>query len=351
MFVNPCNENQACPPWISDKDETWIVSGYWGHYLGQGTRYERLGLPLAASNSKRLSGVAIAHSERAGRFLYLGNDDGDQGSLENSGLVPRLDQSMQATRWIVWVKKDSQSSSPETLLEVPLQVKQGSKRSLAIKIHNGPLPKTIPSSWIAWEPETPIKRPLFPSIVDPIFEEVADSISAPWWPRYLNVSGAWAIVKQHGVTPSPVKVGLVDSGTSPDHTWLKSSLFINLKDLPGNHLDDEDNGFVDDVSGYDFVQESNSPIDSFGHGTHVSGILSAADPNGSVVLSPATNTRLLVVRALNRYGLSNSIDLARALIYAAEEEIEVINCSWGGGSDTQVLRDAFAFLVSRQVLV
>jgi serine protease len=104
---------------------------------------------------------------------------------------------------------------------------------------------------------------------------------------------------------------------------------------------------VDDFSGYDFVQEGPHPIDQFGHGTHVSGILVGMDPSRKRPLSPATNMELLVVRALNRYGLSNSIDLARALVYAAEQNVDVINCSWGGGSDTQVLRDAFEYLASR----
>jgi subtilisin family serine protease len=222
--------------------------------------------------------------------------------------------------------------------------------SLQKSVHNGPLPNPIPSNWAYWEPEVSVK-PLFPSIIKSpgaIFDTKED----PWWPKYLKVKEAWDLVqeKRPGLQLAQVKFGLIDSGSTFQHPWLR---FFNASlDVPGNGLDDDDNGFVDDLLGYDFVFEKSTPQDQFGHGTHVSGILAGQDPLGKRPLAPASiNMELVIIRALNRYGLSNSIDLARALEYAADSGVEVINCSWGGGSDTQVLRDAFEYLVSRNVII
>jgi hypothetical protein len=268
VFVNPCNDNQACPPSMSTVDDSWTLSGYFGHYVGAGPRHQRLNIPLAASKSdRRLSGVAIAHSHANGTFLYIGNDDGDYGSM------------IQALA--------SVSLSP-------------SRRS-------------------------PAREYLYPSIITP-FDGLVKSKpeqGPPWWPIYLNVSGACKLLALAKAVPARVRVGLVDSGSTLSHPWL--TFFENPEEIPGNLQDDDDDGLVDDVQGFDYVQETCQPIDGFGHGTHVSGILLGRDPLGAVPLAPASlNMELSVYRALDRYGLSNSIDLARALEEAADDGVEVI---------------------------
>ena len=174
VFVNPCGENEVCPPSFSESDDSWIISGFWGHYIGVGTRYYRINLPLAVSNSKKKSGVAIAHAGLSKSFLYLGNDDGDKGTLPVMSFSSSTDGSTEGSsttsvkRWVVWSKK--QEKHREKLADIPIHKHQ----KLTMSIHNGPLPSKIPSSWVAWEPERLLK-PLFPSILDPEDSVVTDS--------------------------------------------------------------------------------------------------------------------------------------------------------------------------------
>ncbi|RYZ67672.1 MAG: hypothetical protein EOP09_10645, partial [Proteobacteria bacterium] len=107
-----------------------------------------------------------------------------------------------------------------------------------------------------------------------------------------------------------------------------------------DQLDSDQNGFVDDEWGYDFVDERAGAEDEFGHGTHVAGLLMAARNDETFAVAP--NLRLTVYRALDRFGKSTSIDLARALTLAQTQEVDLIHCSWGGGADTHALRTAFS---------
>lgn len=351
--VQPCESHQACGVSLAE-DDSWAVSGSWGHYLGQGSKFQRLNLPLSIPHGERRFGVAFAHQSLSGLFVYLGNDDGDQGLLPSSkGLRSRAQwQPRSSEAWFVWTRSRSNAG----LIEVPLPQRRGetSRRlsPLELRIWKDRLPTDIPPDWVAWEASQSWQALTAPQLTRDFLAGLDSrflSLSSPWWFRDLGIQSARELVQAAGIQPRSLRVALIDSGIDPHHPWLQSLRSVRSGEVPGNRLDDDDNGYVDDVWGYDFVDEDPIPEDGFGHGTHVAGLLMGALENE--VLTPAPNLRLTVIRGLDRYGKSNSIDLARALTYAVESGAELINCSWGGGPDTQALRDVFAFVASRGRLV
>lgn len=315
--VSPCETDQVCGLSLA-QDESWLLSGYWGHYLGRGTQFIRLNVPLSVE--KGAGAVAIAHAGAGLRFTYLGWDDGDQGTLPD---LPQTFMEARARhdRYMIWTKRED--------------------RAVHMEVWNGPLPETIPEHWLAWEPGYEWNLP-----AEPMTRDAADD---RWWLDRLGAPAAWARLQSAAITPAPVRVAVIDSGADPQHPWLQAQLDRKAGEIPNNGLDDDDNGFVDDVWGYDFVDEDALPQDEFGHGSHVAGLMMAR--KGNDIRNPAPNLSLMVVRALDKSGKSNSIDLARALLYAADNGAELVNCSWGGGPDTQALRDSFAMLRERGVLV
>ncbi len=349
--LNPCGE--VCGVSLA-RDDSWLVSGYWGHYLGQGRAFSRLNFPLSAQED---FGVAIAHQGLGGLYVYLGADDGDRGLLPawTPPLLPR-----QVKRWMVWStragKRGLNLSHPDTenkaetfLAQLPPTAVFHQQQSLRLSVWNGPLPDPIPSHWIAWEAETPYD---FDSMREetslPLLSRASNPSSpmlSAWWRDELGLTRALELVRAAGVTPAPIHAAVIDSGIDPYHPWLKEQRWLAPEEIPGNGLDDDGNGWVDDQWGYDFVEEDAQPQDEFGHGTHVAGLLMGR--RGEELWSAAPNLRLTVVRALDRYGKSNSIDLARAIVYALDRGATLINCSWGGGPDTQALRDVFALARAR----
>ena len=158
--------------------------------------------------------------------------------------------------------------------------------------------------------------------------------SARWYIDYLGIPKTIRLLQN--LTLAPVKVAILDSGVLPTHSNL--TLHHSL-DIP-NTLDDDNNGFVDDYLGYDFVRESGSLKDGFGHGTHVTGLANT---------SP--NAQIFTIRALDSNGKSNSVDLLRGLEYAIVVDADVINCSWGGGSVTQALVNGFEKVRRKGIVV
>jgi|GEM_PF-6265250 len=147
---------------------------------------------------------------------------------------------------------------------------------------------------------------------------------------------------------SEIVVAIVDSGTDTEHEDLKDNIYINAGEIPGNGIDDDENGYIDDVSGWDFVgninreevenemlKPDNDPTPSHSsnrHGTHVAGCASAVVHNGIGVASPGRGAKILPIKVgadnMNEvYGLYMGYE---AIAYAAYMGADIINCSWGG---------------------
>ena len=139
---------------------------------------------------------------------------------------------------------------------------------------------------------------------------------------------------------SDVVIGILDSGIDSTHPDLAANLFTNPGEIPANGLDDDGNGFVDDVHGWDFVAGDNDPQDDNGHGTNMAGIAGALGNNGIGIAGACWQVRLLPLKFLNASGTGTTADAIQALDYAVGLGVPITNNSWGGGSFSQALLDA-----------
>ncbi|GAM08162.1 thermophilic serine proteinase [Geobacter sp. OR-1] len=148
-----------------------------------------------------------------------------------------------------------------------------------------------------------------------------------WGLRKLQIEAAWDVSKGEGVV-----VAVVDTGVDYNHIDLASNIWTNTGEIPGNGIDDDGNGFIDDVRGWDFVTNDNDPYDGHGHGTHVSGTIAAVGNNGEGIVGVAPAAKIMPLKGLDDGGSGSSYGLARAIRYAADNGADVINNSWGCSS-------------------
>lgn len=148
----------------------------------------------------------------------------------------------------------------------------------------------------------------------------------------LQVPEVW----NQDITGDGVVVAVVDTGVAPEHPDLASQMWVNSDEVPNNGVDDDGNGFVDDVRGYDFADGDSDPTDENGHGTHMTGIVAAnrdgidtdASGNEWEVSGVAYNAQIMPVRVFNQDGSSDS-KLAAGIRYAIANGADVINIPIG----------------------
>lgn len=123
-----------------------------------------------------------------------------------------------------------------------------------------------------------------------------------------------------------VKIAIIDSGLNYNHIALSSSLSLNTSEIPDNNIDDDNNGFIDDSYGYDFVDQDARPFDRNGHGTHVAAL--AASP----IMGVARKAEILPIRAFNGIGYDVGT-ITAAIYYAVDSGAKIINLSAGWKGD------------------
>jgi subtilisin family serine protease len=173
-----------------------------------------------------------------------------------------------------------------------------------------------------------------------------------WGMQEIQAPTAWDTTNGAGVV-----VAVVDSGVDYTHQDLDANIWTNPGEIPGDGLDNDGNGLVDDVRGWDFVGTSytspapdNDPMDAVGHGTHVAGIIAAEGNNMLGVIGVAYGARVMVLRGLDNGGTGLESTLAPAIMYATDKGADVINASWGGLGVSTVLQNAIDYAHSHGVV-
>ena len=163
----------------------------------------------------------------------------------------------------------------------------------------------------------------------------------------MDVTGVWKDCFDPAKKEAPGKgtvVAVIDTGVDYTHKDLADNIWVNEGEIPGNGIDDDSNGYVDDVHGVDFVDGDCDPMDEHGHGTHVAGIIAMTPGNGGGV-GVAYGAKIMCVRAGQANGSFASSDIAKAIKYAADNGADVINMSFGGTGRSYLvesaLQDAF----------
>lgn len=144
-----------------------------------------------------------------------------------------------------------------------------------------------------------------------------------------------------GSRTGPV-VAVIDSGVDYNHPDLKANIFVNPGEIAGDGIDNDGNGVIDDVNGYNAAADSNDPKDDNGHGTHCAGTIGAVGNNGTGVVGVNQEARILPVRFLSKDGSGNTADAIKALVYTSRTGARVVNNSWGGNKYNQLVFDVMA---------
>lgn len=165
-------------------------------------------------------------------------------------------------------------------------------------------------------------------VSDPLFGD-------QWGLQKIEIAPAWA--QSHG-SPNVI-IAFIDSGVDLTHPDLSSQLWLNPGEIAANGIDDDNNGYIDDVRGWNFVADNNDVADDSGHGTLVTGVGVARD-NAVGIAGVCSRCRFMPVKVANISGTANYSDIALGILYAAQKGAKVINISLGGYSNSTFLRDA-----------
>ncbi|WP_375471786.1 S8 family peptidase [uncultured Nostoc sp.] len=178
------------------------------------------------------------------------------------------------------------------------------------------------------------------------FADVPDLGGNNWGADLVKAPEVWA----HGYTGKGVVVAVVDTGVDYNHEDLKNNIWTNSKEIAGNGIDDDGNGYVDDTYGWNFADQNNNTLDDNGHGTHVSGTI-AGENNNYGVTGIAYDAKIMPVKALDSSGSGSYSSISKGIRYAVDNGANVINLSLGGSSSNRTLESAIDYASSKGVIV
>ena len=171
----------------------------------------------------------------------------------------------------------------------------------------------------------------------------------------LQVEAAWDVMKSENGIPRPI-VCIVDGGTNWQHEDLGANIWSNPGEIPANSIDDDGNGFVDDIRGWNFRDNNNNPRgnsltpSNANHGTHTGGLAAAVTHNAIGAASASWNPVLMPVNASGNSDGSIAYGYD-GIVYAAENGADVVSLSWGGSGGSFALQDIIDFATAAGTLV
>lgn len=164
--------------------------------------------------------------------------------------------------------------------------------------------------------------------------------------RLMGLPEAW-VFTTGGTDP----IAVLDTGVDLDHPDLAAKVWINSGEIQGNDLDDEGNGYVDDVYGWDFVGSGAVPQDDHSHGSHVAGIAAGHTNNWIGIAGVAWEARIMPLKVLTSSGDGTWADVAEGLVYAADNGARVVNLSLGSEEYSNTIEEAVLYARSHGCLV
>jgi subtilisin family serine protease len=160
-----------------------------------------------------------------------------------------------------------------------------------------------------------------------MYPESGDYTHPPGTPDCdIDASEAWEIQTDC----SQVVLAVLDTGVDYQHRDLVRNIRINESEFHGiSGHDDDENGYVDDIYGYDFVNQDGDPMDDNGHGTHCAGILAAEGDNGLDIVGVCWQGQIMVLKILDRDGYGDVEGAVTAIYYGVDSGVDVMSNSWG----------------------
>jgi len=230
-----------------------------------------------------------------------------------------------------------------------------------------PLIRAALAKFLKSQPKSkaPADNPAIPGVPavttgnDPFFKD-------QWGMNDIGVKEAWNVT----IGNPDMIVAVIDTGVDYTHEDLLPNLWRNNKEIPGNGIDDDGNGYIDDIVGWDFVSNDNKPYDlsvdpaqllfgggNPGHGTHCAGNVAARNDNGKGISGVAPNVKIMSLRFISEKGSGTTADAIKAIKYGVDNGAKVLSNSWGSegedpaeGAENKALRDVITYAQDRDVL-
>lgn len=161
----------------------------------------------------------------------------------------------------------------------------------------------------------------------------------------VNALKAWEITRGS----RDVVIAVIDTGIDYNHPDLKDNMWVNAGEVAGNGIDDDQNGYIDDVYGWNAALDNGNPMDGNGHGTHCAGTIGAVHNNGGVA-GVMGDVKMMGVKFLTDSGSGTLEDAIQAIDYATKMNVDIMSNSWGGGGFTQALFDSIKAAADRGIL-
>ena len=180
------------------------------------------------------------------------------------------------------------------------------------------------------------------SVDDPLYSAQSNIIST-------NIDDVW---DQYTTGDGSQVIAILDTGVDYTHPDLEANIWINEAELNGvEDYDDDGNGYVDDIRGWDFINIDNAPLDDNMHGTHVAGIAGAVGNNGIGIAGAAWNAKLMPIKVFQSNGQGNSVTISDGIEYAYMNGATVINMSFASSAESLTMRLALENAYSTSILV
>ncbi|MFG1491988.1 S8 family serine peptidase [Halobacteriovorax sp. GFR7] len=136
-----------------------------------------------------------------------------------------------------------------------------------------------------------------------------------------------------------IKIAVIDTGIDYNHPDLRDQMWTNEGEIPGNGIDDDGNGYVDDIHGYDFANNDGDPMDGHSHGTHCAGTIGASH-NAIGVAGVMRDVQFVGIKFLTDSGSGSTEAAIKSIDYATKIGVDIMSNSWGGGGRSEALKEA-----------
>ena len=175
---------------------------------------------------------------------------------------------------------------------------------------------------------------------DPLF-------ASQWGIPATNIDDVW----NTETGDSTAVIAILDTGVDWLHPDLAANIWVNSDDLPGNGIDDDGNGKIDDIRGWDYINNDNNPADDNSHGTHCAGIAAAVGNNNIGIAGANWKARIMPVKVFQSSGYGDAATIAQGVTYAANNGATVLSMSFGAYAESLTMKSALASAYATAVLV
>ena len=169
--------------------------------------------------------------------------------------------------------------------------------------------------------------------------------------EHMNADSAWQIMNDSSITDEDIIIAILDTGVDTAHVDLKGKKHLNMIEVNGQPgVDDDGNGYIDDISGWDHINLDNGPLDDNLHGTHCATI-AVANHDTIGIAGVALNAKYMAVKCLESSGNGNSATIAQSIVYAANNGADVISMSLGGYGRSLAQENALGYAYAFSMIV